>query len=308
LRSSIIIFGDEKESSKGKIFMDIKLAYQANDRLGEGPVWVPEEQALYWVDILQPALQRWQPESGSYKKWLMPNDIGCFSLREHGGAVVALRTGFAYLDLDTGKVKPLNDPESDKPYTRFNDGKCDRFGRFWAGTMDEGAPNNRGAFYRLDPNGEHRQMLDQIGTSNGLGWSPDNRIMYYTDSAKRTIWSYDFDPEKGTMTNQKVFAKTPEAFVPDGLTVDADGFIWSAKWNGWKVVRYAPDGSIDLEVPLPVQRPTSCMFGGEKLNQLYITSASVGLTEPELQDQLFAGCIFEVATDTQGLPEPRYAG
>ena len=288
--------------------MDVQLAYQANDFLGEGPVWVPEEQALYWVDIQRPALQRWHPASGKYQDWKMPTDIGCFALREKGGAVLGLRTGYAFLDFSSATLSPLGDPEADQPYTRFNDGKCDRIGRFWAGTMDEDSPNTRGALYRLDPNGEYHKMQSGIGISNGLGWSPDNRIMYYTDSVKRTIWAYDFDLRNGSITNQRVFAQTPKAYVPDGLTVDADGFIWSAKWDGWKIVRYAPDGSVDLEVRLPIQRPTSCMFGGPELKHLYITSASTGLTEGELAEQPQAGCVFILEDVTQGLPEPRFAG
>lgn len=288
--------------------MKVSLAYQSNDNLGEGPVWVPEEQALYWVDILRPTLQRWHPASGEYKNWMMPSDIGCFALRRQRGMVLALRSGFAYFDLEGGDVTPINDPEADKPFTRFNDGKCDRRGRFWAGTMDEDGPNTRGALYRLDPNGEYQQIKSDVGISNGLGWSPDNRIMYYTDSIKRTIWSYDYDLGEGIISRQKVFAQTPEDYVPDGLTVDAEGFVWSAKWDGWKIVRYAPDGSIDLEVPLPVQRPTSCIFGGPHLDILYITSAKVGLSEAELLEQPFAGSVLMLETDTQGLPEPRFSG
>jgi sugar lactone lactonase YvrE len=288
--------------------MKAYLAYQANDILGEGPVWVAEEQALYWVDILGPVLQRWQPASESHQHWKMPTDIGCFALREQGGAVLGLRTGFAFLDFPSGKVSPLADPEATKAYTRFNDGKCDRCGRFWAGTMDEVGPKTRGALYRLDPDGKYHQMISGIGISNGLGWSPDNRIMYYTDSAKHTIWAYDFDLERGEIKNERVFVQTPDAYVPDGLTVDTDGFIWSAKWDGWKVVRYSPDGSVDLEVQLPVQRPTSCIFGGVALRQLYITSASTGLNEAELAEQPLAGSIFVLDAPTQGLPETRFAG
>jgi sugar lactone lactonase YvrE len=288
--------------------MKVKLAYQAQDSLGEGPVWVPEEQALYWVDILRPALQRWHPNSGEYQYWEMPSDIGCFALQENGGIVTALRTGFAFLDLSTGQLTPKGNPEAEIPATRFNDGKCDRRGRFWAGTMDEGSPNTRGALYRMDLDGSYKKIKSGIGISNGLGWSPDSQIMYYTDSAQRTIWAYDFDNESGTITNERVFAQTPKEYVPDGLTVDSEGFVWSAKWDGWKIVRYAPDGSVDLEVKLPVQRPTSCMFGGPELRQLFVTSARVGLSETELQAQPLAGSIFQVETNTQGLPEPRYAG
>jgi sugar lactone lactonase YvrE len=160
----------------------------------------------------------------------------------------------------------------------------------------------------LETNGRCRQIKTGIGISNGLGWSPDNRVMYYTDSAQRTIWAYDFDLENGDISDQRVFARTPAEYVPDGLTVDAEGFIWSAKWDGWKVVRYAPDGSVDQEVRLPVQRPTSCTFGGTDLKRLFITSASTGLTEAELQNQPLAGSVFVVDTDIMGIPEPRYAG
>ncbi len=151
--------------------MNVRLAYQSSDRLGEGPVWVSEEQALYWVDILRPALQRWHPASGAYKNWMLPSDIGCFALRQHGGVVVGLRTGFAFLDLENDELTPIIDPEADKPFTRVNDGKCDRRGRFWAGTMDEEVPNTRGALYRLDPELGCQQMIPGIGISNGLGWN-----------------------------------------------------------------------------------------------------------------------------------------
>jgi len=222
--------------------------------------------------------------------------------------VLGLRTGYAFLDFCSGRVSPLSDPEANQPYTRFNDGKCDRRGRFWAGTMDEGGPNTRGALYRLDPDIEYCLMKPGIGISNGLGWSPDNSVMYYTDSAKRTIWAYDFDLEMGEITNERIFVQTPSSYFPDGLTIDTAGFVWSAKWDGWKVVRYAPDGSVDLEVQLPVQRPTSCIFGGSDLKQLYITSASTGLTEDEKREQPNAGSVFVLECDTEGFPEPRFAG
>lgn len=305
---SIIIGAVLSDDLKWSNSMEVRVAYPAQDILGEGPLWIPEEQALYWVDIQAPALQRWRPECGAYQRWPLPNEIGSFALRRNGGALVALRTGFAFLDLETANLTPLLDPEADRPYTRFNDGKCDRRGRFWAGTMDEAIPNTRGSLYRLDPSGKCQAIQAGIGISNGLGWSPDNRIMYYTDSVKHQIYAYDFDLESGAIWNRRVFAETPEAYVPDGLTVDAEGYIWSAKWDGWKVVRYAPDGSVDLEIQLPVQRPTSCMFGGPELNHLYITSARVDLTAEELARQPQAGSVFVVETPTQGLPEPRFAG
>jgi L-arabinonolactonase len=288
--------------------MKAELAYQARDILGEGPVWSVEEQALYWVDIQRPAVQRWELKSGNYQKWVMPTDVGCMALRLKGGAIIALRTGFAFMDFESGVVTPISDPEANLSGTRFNDGKCDRSGRFWAGTMDEEGQKSSGALYKLDRDGVCHLMKSNIGVSNGLGWSPDNRFMYYTDSSKRTIWEYDFDLEKGVFSNERIFVQTPVDYIPDGLTVDADGFIWSAKWDGWRVVCYSPEGSIVREVKLPVQRPTSCMFGGPELTDLYITSASTGLTEREKKEQPLAGSVFVVKNASQGLSEPRYVG
>jgi sugar lactone lactonase YvrE len=222
--------------------------------------------------------------------------------------VVALRTGFAILDFESGDLKSIFDLEPELPYLRFNDGKCDRQGRFWAGTMDEDYPQQRGSLYRLDTNLSCQEIRNTVGISNGLGWSPDNSIFYYTDSTTRTIYAYDFDPQDGCISNERVFAQTPQAYVPDGLTVDADGYIWSAKWDGWKVVRYAPDGRIDLELPIPVQRPTSCTFGGPEMNLLLITSASIDLTAAERETQPLSGNVFVVDTEFRGIPEPKFSG
>jgi L-arabinonolactonase len=288
--------------------MRVETAFHTKDILGEGPVWSVDEQTLFWVDILKPVLQCWQPETGQYQSWDMPSDIGSFAIRESGGFVVALRTGLVFFKPEGGEVIPICDLESDKPFTRFNDGKCDRQGRFWAGTMDEDVPNQRGALYCLEFDHLCRKIRSKVGISNGLGWSPDNRVMYYTDSATRTIYKYDFDLETGEITNERIFVRTPKEYVPDGLTVDAQGYVWSAKWDGWKVVRYAPDGSVSLEVRLPVQRPTSCTFGGTDMNLLFITSATTGFSDDDLAEQPLAGSVLVVETDFQGLPEPYFAG
>lgn len=287
--------------------MKIECAFRADDVLGEGPVWCPKEQALYWVDILRALLQCWKPASGEYKCWQMPSHIGCFALREKGDAIAALRTGFVFVDFKNGEITPLHDPEAGQNDMRFNDGKCDRQGRFWAGTQEDKITQPRGTLYRFDSNGTCSQMRSQIFCSNGIGWSPDNRKMYFTDSVKREIYEYDFDAERGAISNERVFAKDSDC-VPDGLTVDAEGCVWSAKWDGWKVVRYTPDGKIAHEILMPVQRPTSCMFGGNDFSQLYVTSASVGLDEKDLRKGPLAGSVFVIETGTQGLPEPRFAG
>lgn len=286
--------------------MKLKVAFAAEDKLGEGPVWSVGEQALYWVDIERPCLQRYHPETGAYTAWAMPSQIGSFALRQSGGAVVALRDGLYTFDLDSGALHNICRPEPERG-TRFNDGKCDRYGRFWAGTMELKVAAPVGALYRLDGAGNCQLMRPNVTCSNGLGWSPDNRTMYYTDTPTRHIVAYDFDGETGQISHERIFAEDSDGF-PDGLTVDAAGYVWSAKWDGWKIVRYAPDGTVDREIPLPVQRPTSCTFGGPALNQLYITSASVGLSASERAEQPLAGSLLVLETDATGLPDALYAG
>lgn len=288
--------------------MYVEVAIPSLDVLGEGPVWSPNENALYWVDIDRKLLQRWDPIVKERKIWEMHSNIGSFALRRAGSALVALRDGFFFFDLETSDAKSLGDPEDSLPYTRFNDGKCDRKGRFWAGTMDEGFPKKRAALYRFNPDRTLIKMISNIGISNGLGWSPDNKIFYYTDSADHAIYAYDFDYENGTISNPRIFASTPDDYVPDGLTVDKDGFVWSANWDGWKVIRYTPGGIIDLEIPLPVQRPTSCTFGGPKMDQLFITSARIDLDAAALEKQPLAGNVFVIQTEFEGLTEPMFAG
>ena len=280
--------------------------YPAHDTLGEGPVWNPDEQALYWVDIVRKQLQCWHPETNTYKSWTLPSEIGSYALRESGGAIVALRDGFHFFDLETAELSAIHDPEPDQSRNRFNDGKCDRQGRFWAGTMGSGdTPTS--AFYRLDAGLECQTMRTGVGTSNGLGWSPDNKTMYYTDSPLHTIFAFDFDTVTGTLSRERIFAEVKDGF-PDGLTVDSEGHVWSATWDGWRINRFAPDGTLVAEIEMPVQRPTSCMFGGKNFDELFITSASVGLSDEEKSKQPEAGHVFQLETEVKGLPEPKFAG
>ena len=280
--------------------------YPAKSTLGEGPVWSPQESALYWVDIIQKQLHRWQPANAQHELWTLPSEIGSYALREQGGAVVALKSGLHFFDFASGALEAVCDPEAELTDNRFNDGKCDRQGRFWAGTMGSGE-TAVGSLYRLDSGGECHTMRGDLKISNGLGWSPDNATFYLTDSPLQTIFAYDFDVEAGTLSGERVFAKIDEG-SPDGMTVDSEGYVWSAVWDGWRVNRFAPDGTLTESVDMPVQRPTSCMFGGESLDELYITSASVGLSDAELSEQPEAGSIFRVKTEVKGLPEPRFKG
>lgn len=286
--------------------MQIEVAFEANDILGEGPVWSVSRQALYWVDIERPSLQRFDPASNVHNIWPMPSRIGSFALRQSGGFVVALQTGLAFFDAETGQIDPIANPESHLQ-TRFNDGKCDSNGRFWVGTTHMQFQEPIGALYCFNTAHQLHKMRPNVTVSNGLGWSPDNRTMYYTDTPTYTIFAYDFDPETGAISHERVFARHKTGF-PDGLTVDAEGYVWSARWDGWQVIRFAPDGTIDREVAMPVQRPTSCIFGGPALNQLFVTSAKIGLKEAELARQPLAGNVFVVDVGVPGLPEPLFAG
>lgn len=277
--------------------------------LGEGPVWSPAERALYWVDIVGRTVHRVDDATRQVRTWSVPAEIGSMALRRGGGAVVALRSGFHLLDLGTGAVTAICDPEPDRPANRFNDGKCDRQGRFWAGTMDDAEQEASGSLYRLDVDGRCERVFGDIICSNGLGWSPDGRTMYHTDSWRFRIDAFDFDPANGSAHNRRAFVEDdPGRAAPDGLTVDAEGYVWGAKWGGWRVVRYAPDGSIDRVVDLPVPRPTSATFGGPDLDRLYITSARRGLSQSELAQAPLSGAVFVLEPGVRGLPEPEYAG
>ncbi len=286
---------------------EVRCVQQANAILGEGPLWCARDNVLYWLDIKRPAVYRYDPERGQTGHWPLSSEIGCMALRESGGMVVALRTGFAYLDLASGVEMAITDPEADRPDTRFNDGKVDRRGRFWAGTLHDDETEPLGSLYRFNPDISCRTMQGGVICANGTGWSPDDRTMYFTDSVIRTIWAYRFDADNGAISNRRVFAEVAEGTgYPDGLTVDADGHVWSAVWDGWRVVRYDPAGRIDREIAMPVQRPTSCMFGGADLKTLFVTSASIDLDAEALAIGGSAGGLFAVEVATPGLPEPRF--
>jgi L-arabinonolactonase len=286
----------------------VECVQQANAILGEGPIWSVAEQVLYWVDIQRPAVFRFDPSRGQTGHWPMKSHVGFVAPARSGGLVYAGADGFGLLDLNTGETRSIGHPEAGTPGNRFNDGKVDRGGRVWAGTMDYGLARPTANLYRLTPDGTIRHMVGGIICSNGLGWSPDNRTLYYTDSLVRTIWTYEFDAATGTLGERKIFATfSNDDGAPDGLTVDSQGFVWSAIWDGWRIVRFAPDGSIDREVRMPVQRPSSCAFGGPDLKTLYITTACVELGWNSLKNAPLAGALFALRTDVPGVPETPFA-
>jgi sugar lactone lactonase YvrE len=288
---------------------DAVCVLDAKASLGESPVWCPEQRALYWVDINEPAIHVLHPDTGATRRWTMPEQVGCIALRRTGGIVAGLRTGFAFVDPQTGTVTPLHNPEPGRPGNRLNDGRCDRRGRFWAGSIVDSLNRPDGGLYRFDPDRSCRQMVDGIGCSNGLAWSPDDRIMYHADSRAGAVWAYDFDADAGTIANRRLFAEPkPGEGLPDGAAVDAEGCYWSARYDGWRLVRHAPDGREILVVAMPVQLVTMCAFGGDRLDVLYVTSARQRLSPEQLAKQPQAGGIFALDIGVRGLPEPRFAG
>lgn len=275
--------------------------------LGEGPIWHAEQQALYWVDIDGMKIQRFFPKNQAYQVYEMPKKVSAIAFRKKGGMVVAAADGFYFWDLERQEMALIADPEAGKTEGRFNDGKVDRKGRFWAGTMTcHGATSS---LYRLSANLQVDRMIENVTISNGIGWSPDNRTMYYVDSKRFTVYAYRFNLASGKIWERRIFAQiNVKVGTPDGLTVDREGFIWLAIYDGWKILRYHPSGKVDAEIHLPVSRPSSCAFGGEELDQLFITSASEGFSEEQRAQEPMAGDLFVVQTNTCGLPEPRFAG
>lgn len=288
--------------------MEAKLAVECRNQLGEGPVWDVQSQALYWVDIYGRLVQRFDPASGETRRWSLPERVACLALRRGSGMVLALESGFAFFDPDTGEIRGIAQPEAMIARNRFNDGKCDSAGRFWAGTMDDAAREHTGSLYRLDPDLTVHRMDGAIGISNSIAWSPDDRTFYFADTLDGVIFAYDFDALSGALSRKRVFAKSAGPGAPDGSTIDSEGHLWNAEWGGWRLVRYAPDGAVSRVVDLPVQQPTSCAFGGPDLRTLYVTSASLGLDEAARAAQPWAGCVLGLDVGVAGLPSHRFAG
>jgi sugar lactone lactonase YvrE len=277
--------------------------------LGESPIWSVADEALYWVDIQAPAIHRLRPSSGEVDTWRLAEKVGSIALRRRGGLLAATESGFHFFDPATGRLQQIMDPERHMPENRMNDGRCDRAGRFWAGTMNESSHEPVGALYCLEPNLTVRRIETGISIPNSLAWSPDDRVMYFADSARRRIWAYDFDVAHGVMWNRRIFVDAADhPGVPDGSTVDAEGCLWNAEHGGSRVCRYTPAGRLDRVLDLPVTQPTCCAFGGPRLETLYITTAREGLGPEKLAQQPLAGAVFALQPGVSGLPEPAFGG
>ena len=287
----------------------VECALAVRDQLGEGPIWDERDQSLWWVDIRAPVLHHWTPGAFAATTIALPEAVGSIALRERGGLMAAAKSGLNALDAASGVLTPWGDPEAHLPDNRFNDGRCDRQGRFIAGTMSESSREPAGSLYRFDSHGACSRLLGDIGVPNSLAFSPDGRTLYFADTHRNLIWAFDYDIASGGISRQRLFASTEgHAGRPDGSCVDAEGYLWNCEYGGWRVVRYAPDGRIDGAIPLPVANPTCCCFGGADLDTLYITSARQRLTPGQLAEQPLAGCLFALRPGVNGLPESRFAG
>lgn len=286
-----------------------RLLVDAKADLGEGPLWSARDQAIYWTDIKVKKLNRYRLVDGAAHSWDMPDTIGwAVERRGKPGFVVGLAHAVAEVTLDPFTLTRRCDLETGLPGNRLNDAKVDPKGRVWFGTMDNAEKQHSGAFYRLDPDFSVHRVDHGYICANGPTFSPDGAIVYHTDSSMREIYRFDVQPDGG-LANKRVFARfSEEEGYPDGMTTDRDGWLWVAHWGGWRITRFRPDGARDRVVPMPVSQVTSCTFGGDRLDRMFVTSARIGLSDAQLAKEPLAGGLFEIDPGVTGLPTQQFAG
>lgn len=290
-------------------YTDFEVVVEKRALVGEGSIWDAEKGVLYWVDILSHHLYVYDPPSGENRTIDTLQAVGTVVPRAGGGVIVALHNGFAHLDLDTEKITFIADPERDIPKNRFNDGKCDPAGRLWAGTMEFGGEPEQGALYCLDLDRTVTRKVSPVTISNGIVWTADNRTMYYIDTHRNDVRAYDYDLATGDISNERVAVEHQGAGHFDGMSIDEEGMLWIALFGGGGVSRYNPlDGSLLQEIKVPAEQTTSCAFGGENLDELYITSAATGLSEQQFEEQPMAGSLLRVKVDVRGVLATPFAG
>lgn len=273
------------------------------DLLGEGPLRSARDNALYWVDIKAPRVNRLDLASGAVRTWAMPEAMGWLIERRGGGFMAGFKQGFARLTLDPLFIDLFADPEAHLPDTRMNDAKADTRGRIWAGSMDERDDAEPiCALRRLDPDFTWREVDSGYRIANGPTFSPDERVLYHADSVQRVVYAYDV--EDGALANKRVFTRFEgDMGYPDGMTTDAEGGIWIAAWAGGRINRFTPDGVLDRFIALPASQITSCTFAGPDLDRMFVTSAAMGREE-----ESHAGALFEVDAGVRGLPPGQFGG
>jgi sugar lactone lactonase YvrE len=280
------------------------------NELGETPIWVPEESALYWVDIPAHTIFRVEPATGVNDSFKPDMPVRGLCRRAADGWLLVTDAGLAFWDPPSNACEFIVDPYADTPDLQFNDGMIDRQGRLVVGSFNSvrlDAPD--GALFRLDADRRLHQLDTKLVLSNGIAVSPDSRTLYVSEMFANKITAYDYDAGTGTVTNRRVFVEIPQAAgMPDGLTVDSQGFVWAAHWGGWRVTRYDPAGKLEREIRVPVELVTCIGFGGENLDELYITTAWYNLSESQRKEQPLAGDLFRIKTDVRGIVEPCFAG
>lgn len=286
----------------------MELVWDGKALVGEGPAWDARDGTLLFVDIEGRTVYRLDPRTGAVDRWDVGDYVGAVVPRRAGGVVITLSDGFYHLDLATGRRHRLAAVEADRPENRFNDGKCDPQGRFWAGTLHLAERDPLGTLYCLEPDLTVRPVLSQVTISNGLGWSPDGSIMYFIDTAIRAVSAFDFDAETGAIRNRRPVIAIQEG-GPDGMAVDQEGMVWVAHWGGSRISRFDPGTGRRLQAwHLPVSQVTSLTFGGKDWQDVYVTSARRGLGPDDLAREPAAGGLFHFRSDTPGLPTEPFAG
>jgi sugar lactone lactonase YvrE len=290
--------------------IDIQQVIAKRTLVGEGALWDADKKVMYWVDILRAQVYIYDPLSGVNRTIDTCQAVGTVVPRQSGGLVVALHNGFAHIDLDTEKMTPIGeDPERQIPANRFNDGKCDRAGRLWAGTMAFAGTQNAGALYCLDLDHSVTKKITPATVSNGLVWTADNKTMYFIDSPLNSVRAYDYDIDTGTIDHERVVCQNEGAGIFDGMAIDAEGMLWIALYGGAAVKRYDPhSGALLRELSMPFSNVTSCAFGGENLDELYITSACQQMDEATLAQQPLAGSLVKIDPGCRGVVSVAYAG
>jgi sugar lactone lactonase YvrE len=280
----------------------IEVALDAAAEVAEGPVWDPTRSALLWVDLYRAEVHLFHPASGEDTVFDVGQPVGAAATSTTGDLILALRDGFGRMDLGAGHVQIVAAVESALGDNLMNDGKCDRAGRFLAGTTSYSETPGAGALYRLNADFSVDAVLTGVTLSNGLDWSPDGTVMYYVDSHLQRIDMLDYD-DAGAVWGRRTFAEIPRsAGMPDGLTVDEEGCVWVALWGGAAVHRYTPDGTLERVLSLPVSFVTSCAFGGPELDELYITTSSWGFDAARFAGEPHAGALFVTRPGVRGLP------
>ncbi|MET0238343.1 MAG: SMP-30/gluconolactonase/LRE family protein [Sphingobium sp.] len=273
------------------------------DELGEGTLWSARDNAVYWVDILAPALNRLSLADGAITRWPMPEPLGWVVERTRGGFIGGFKSGFAEVDLAPLAIRPIADPEPHLPGNRLNDGKADAEGRIWFGTMDMAETQVTGSLYRLDPDRRCTQMDSGYGVPNGPTFSPCGQWLYHTDTGQQVIYRFERRPEGGLTDRQPFIRFTGSDGFPDGMTVDAQGHLWVAHWGGSRISRFTPEGTLDRSITLPAKQITNICFAGAALDRMFVTSAATGLS-----DSAYDGALYEIDCGATGLLAYQFAG